>query len=155
MVDWDLFKSRWASFKATSDIDADKVVHQLLGSLETYLQRLLYRENNKPEALTEGDHLELLQQIAMKTENVWCLRENLHNMMQDTGEPVTGFAARLKGQARLCQYTLTCSCGCNVRNDFTDTVVMGDLVRGLSDLEIKTLILSEVEQKADLPSSPS
>ena len=130
MADWDFFKSRWASFKAASHIDAGNVVHQLLGSLETDLQRLLYRENNKPEALAEGDLLELLQRIAVKTENVWCLREKLHNMKQDTGEPVTGFAARLKGQARLCQYTLTCYCGCNVRNDFTDTVVMGDLVRG-------------------------
>ena len=62
------------------------------------LQRLLYRENNKPEALAEGDLLELLQRIAVKTENVWCLREELNNMEQDTGEPVTGFAAMLKGR---------------------------------------------------------
>ena len=121
MADWEFFKSRWASFKAASDIDADKVVHQLLGSLETDLQRLLYRENNQPETLAEGALLALLQRIAVKTENVWCLREKLHNMKQNTGEPVTGFAARLKRQARLCQYILTCSCGCNVRNDFTDS----------------------------------
>ena len=111
LADWDFFKSRWASFKAASDMDADKVVHQLLGNLEMDLQRLFYRENKKPEALAERDLLELLQRIAVKTENVWCLREKLHNMKQDTGEPVTRFAARLKGQARLCQYTLTCSCG--------------------------------------------
>ena len=72
-------------------------------------------------------------------------------MTQDTGEPISGFAARLKGQARLCDYNLTCK-SCSTVNDFTDTVIMGDLVRGLADQDMKTLVLSEVVQKGDLES---
>ena len=151
LADWNFFSSRWTSFKTASDVPPDKVVHQLLGSLDTDLQRLLYRENNKPENLSEKDLLELLKKIAVKPENIWCAREKMHTMTQDTGEPVSNWSARLKGQGRLCGYTLECS-GCAVINDFTDTVIMGELVRGLADPDIKQLVLSEVVQKEDLPS---
>ena len=31
--------------------------------------------------------------------------------------------------------------------DFTDTIIMGELVRGLGDVEVKKAVLGEVEQK--------
>ena len=67
-------------------------------------------------------------------------------MKQDVGEPIVSFAARLKGQARLCDFTKKVKCtgeGCSqeVGVDFTDTMVMGDMVRGLADLEVKTIVL--------------
>ena len=76
-------------------------------------------------------------------------------MTQDAGEPITSYAARLKGQARLCGFKTSVECsarGCNTYNeiDFTDTVVMGDIVRGLADPEVKTIVLGEVEQKNGL-----
>ena len=72
-------------------------------------------------------------------------------MTQDTGEPVSNWSARLRGQARLCEYTLECSkAGCDQENDFSETVIMGELVRGLADPEIKQLVLSEVDQIKDL-----
>ena len=76
-------------------------------------------------------------------------------MTQDAGEPITSYAARLKGQARLCGFNASVKCvapGCNTYNkiDFTETVVMGDIVRGLADPEVKTIVLGEVEQKTDL-----
>ena len=37
--------------------------------------------------------------------------------------------------------------------DFIVTVIMGNLVRGLSDPEIKSIVLGEVEQKMDLKTS--
>ena len=68
---------------------------------------------------------------------------------------MTSFAARLKGQARLCGFQVKTTCArdeCDHINvfDFTDTVVMGDLVRGLGDPEIKSIVLGEVEQKTEL-----
>ena len=65
------------------------------------------------------------------------------------------YAARLRGQDRLCGFVATkiCSdpeCGQEVSFDFTDTVVMGDLVRGLHDLEIKSIVLGEVQQETEL-----
>ena len=76
-------------------------------------------------------------------------------MTQDSGEAITSFAARLKGQARLCLFKKSVTCkraGCNEENevDFTDTIIMGELVRGLADTDIKTIVLGEVEQKTEL-----
>ena len=76
-------------------------------------------------------------------------------MSQDVGEPITNYAARLKGQARLCNFKQSVKCGatnCNHENevDFTKVVLMGEIVRGLADSDIKTVVLGEVEQKANL-----
>ena len=156
-ADWEVFKARWKSFKAATNVRADKVVHQLLGSLDNDVITLVYNENGSPETLDESELLELIHKVAVKPENVWITREKLHQMTQDTAEPITGFAARLKGQARLCEFTqsTTCTnagCGTSVKVDFTETVVMGELVRGIADPEVKTLVLGEVEPKIDLKS---
>ena len=46
----------------------------------------------------------------------------------------------------MCDFTKKVKCtgeGCSqeVGVDFTDTMVMGDMVRGLADLEVKTIVL--------------
>ena len=151
LADWNFWTARFTSFKIAADVPADKAVHQLLGCLDSDLLKLLYRDNAKPEGLTEENLLKLVKKIAIKSENVWCLRETLHNMKQDTGELVSNYAARLRGQARLCEYTMVCSSNaCTEENDFSETVIMGELVRGLADPEIKQLVLSEVDQIKDL-----
>ena len=151
LADWNFWKSRFTSFKIAADIPPNKAVHELLGCLDSDLLRLNYRDNDTPEVLTEENLVKLVKKIAVKSENVWCLREKLHTMTQDTGEPVSKWSARLRGQARLCEYTLECSkAGCDQENDFSETVIMGELVRGLADPEIKQLVLSEVDQIKDL-----
>ena len=154
-ADWNIFKSRWRSFKSAANISPEKVVHQLLGCLDPDLTTLVYNEASSPEVLNEEDLLELICKVAVKPENVWVTREKLHSMTQDVNEPITSFAARLKGQARLCGFskTVTCSaeqCNQDTTIDFTEVVVMGDVVRGLADPEVKAIVLGEVEQKTDL-----
>ena len=109
-AEWNIFKSRWRSFKSAAIIDPDKVVHQLLGCLDPDLVTLVYNETSAPEVLSEGDLLDLINKVAVKPENVWVTREKLHSMTQDVHEPITSFAARLKGQARLCGFSKTVPC---------------------------------------------
>ena len=76
-------------------------------------------------------------------------------MKQDVGEPIASFAARLKGKARLYGFSKEVKCeikGCtgSTTVDFTEVVVMGDVVRGLADNEIKAAVLGEVEQWTNL-----
>ena len=132
-ADWEVFKSRWQSFKAATNVQDDKVVHQLLGSLDNDVITLVYNEQSSPEKLNENELLEIIQKVAVKPENIWITREKLHTMVQDPSESITGFAARLKGQARLCEFSQSAvcpraGCGSTVKVDFTETVVMGDLV---------------------------
>ena len=153
--EWEIFAAKWRSFKVATSVSGDKVVHQLLGCMDSDLASLVYNEHASPESLDEVELLDLIKKVAVKPENIWVTRERLHAMKQDSGEPVTSFAARLKGQARLCGFQVKAKCAkdqCNQVNvfDFTDTVVMGDLVRGLGDPEIKSIVLGEVEQKTEL-----
>ena len=155
--DWQVFKSRWESFKIATNLSENKtkLPHQLLSCLENDLAKLLYNECAAPEKLGEPDLLKLIQKVAVQPENMWVTREILHSMKQDVGEPIASFAARLKGQARLCGFSKEVTCeveGCTGSNtvDFTEVVVMGDIVRGLADNEIKAAVLGEVEQRTKL-----
>ena len=154
-ADWEVFVAKWRSFKAATGVASDKMVHQLLGCLDSELSSLVYNEHASPETLEEKQLIDLVKKVSVKPENIWIARELLHTMKQDVGEPVTSYAARLRGQARLCGFKAEVQCaraGCNQLNtyDFTDTVVMGNLVRGLSDNEIKSIVLGEVQQETEL-----
>ena len=154
-ADWLIFKAKWKSFKSAANITGEKKVHQLIGCLDHDLATLLYNENGAPEKLDELNLLDLIESVAVKPENIWVTRTKLHAMSQDSGEPVTSYAARLKGQARLCEFKKSITCegeGCTkvTEVDFTDTIIMGELVRGLADVEVKKAVLGEVEQKTEL-----
>ena len=93
----------------------------------------------------------MIRHITGKIENIWSSRGILYQMMQKTGEPVRSFAARLYGQARLCRYRTTCEAnGCTQSNDFTDIIIMGELICGLADQETKELVLSKITEIEDL-----
>ena len=111
-ADWLVFQSRWASFKVATNLtdNKTKIPHQLLGCLENDLAKLLYNECAAPEKLSEAKLLELIEKVAVQPENVWVTREILHSMKQDVGEPIASFAARLKGQARLCGFQKDVAC---------------------------------------------
>ena len=67
-------------------------------------------------------------------------------MTTETGELVNRFTARLRDQAKWCRYIITYRGNkCNQPNNFTDTVVMDELVWELVDYEI-----NEVNQIGDL-----
>ena len=71
---------------------------------------MVYNETASPEIMDELSLLKLIERVAVKPENMWIMRETLHSMKQDVGEPITSFAARLKGQARLCGFTKEVGC---------------------------------------------
>ena len=62
LINWEVFKLTFNSFKATTDVQPNKIVHQLLSCLDRDLLKLLYWENNKPERLTEENLLELIKE---------------------------------------------------------------------------------------------
>ena len=65
-MDWEFFKSVFNSFKVATDVQPEKAVHQLLGCLDNDLLKLLYRENDKPEGLSEENLLNLIKCNAVK-----------------------------------------------------------------------------------------
>ena len=78
-------------------------------------------------------------------------RVKLQQMRQDRDEPVRAFAARLRGQAGVCSFSIKClsdTCGSSV--DYSDIMIRDALIRGLDDEEIRLDILGESRQDLSL-----
>ena len=97
-----------------------------------------------------------IKKLAVRTENAMVARDILSKMRQDSDEPVRAYSARLKGQARVCQFTARCQCsnGPNhdacVGVDYSDIVVREQVILGCADHEIKLDCLIEKGTSASL-----
>ena len=77
-------------------------------------------------------------------------RVQLQQMQQDRDEPVRAFAARLRGQAGVCNFQVECRCSAQV--DYSTTMIRDALIRGLADDEIRLDILGDSQQDMSLES---
>ena len=126
------------------------MVIQLLECCEETLRRDLTRNNGGTlTGKAEDVVLKAIKQLAVREENVMVSRVNLLNMHQDRDEPVRNFAARLRGQASVCKFTIKCpNCSHNV--NYGDHVLRDAVTRGISDQEIKLELLGEQDQDKSL-----
>ncbi|XP_014676386.1 PREDICTED: uncharacterized protein LOC106816320 [Priapulus caudatus] len=76
-------------------------------------------------------------------------RVTLHNMRQDRDEPIRSFGARLRGQAGVCKFIMTCP-GCSDDVNYTEAVLRDVLTRGLEDTEIQLDLLGDKNQEMTL-----
>ena len=67
------------------------------------------------------------------------------NMCQDRDETIRSFGARLRGQAGVCKFLVTCP-GCNTEVNYTENV----LTCGLADNEIQLDLLGDKNQDMTL-----
>ena len=105
------------------------------------------------ELLTEETLLEEVRNVFVKKRNRMINRLKLHNLMQGPDQPVQQYVSSLKQIARTCQYSIVCSRqGCNTRVDYSQEIVLDQLVRGLNDDEIQKKVLSTKEEEFNLNS---
>ena len=122
--DWVYFKSRWEEFSAYLNLTTDKEkVVQLLECCDEPLRKDVTRSTggkltDKPFA----EVLEAIRKLAVQEENVMVARVLLHNMQQDRGESIRSFGARIRGQANICKYTVTCN-GCHQDVSYVEEVL--------------------------------
>ena len=72
-------------------------------------------------------------------------RVALSRMVQDRGDPIRSFAARLRGQAEVCMFTMKCA-GCDVVNNQGEQRVADQLCVGLADPDIQEDLLKDPNQ---------
>ena len=78
-------------------------------------------------------------------------RLKLHKMAQGPDQPVQQYVASLKQIARTCRYSVQCSRqGCNTNIDYSNEMVLDQLVRGLNDDDIQKKVLSCPEENFNL-----
>ena len=127
--------------------DADSSI-QLLECLDSKLRRDVTRNAVGPtpiEAYTETDLLAAIRALAVREENPKVARVALSRMVQDRGEPVRSFAARLRGQAEVCMFTHECT-GCRKINNQGEQRVADQLCIGLADADIQEDLLKDPNQ---------
>ena len=141
--DWQYFISRWSEYKrATHLTDADCVI-QLLECCDDTLRRDLTRfSGGSLSTQSEKEVLAAMRSLAVREENLMVARVQLHNMVQDHDEPVRTFAARLRGQAAVCKFSIPCPRdGCEQVVSYQDEVIRDTLARGLADRDIQLDLL--------------
>ena len=141
--DWQYFISRWSEYKrATHLTDADCVI-QLLECCDDTLRRDLTRfSGGSLSTQSEKEVLAAMRSLAVREENLMVARVQLLNMVQDHDEPVRTFAARLRGQAAVCKFSIPCPRdGCEQVVSYQDEVIRDTLARGLADRDIQLDLL--------------
>ena len=98
------------------------------------------------EALDEAALLKAARGLIVKTRNRLVMELQLKKIVQGPDQPVQSFLASLKPIARNCKFQVTCTaekCGQSV--DFTDKMVLQQLIYGLADEDIQRKILAKPE----------
>ena len=84
---------------------------------------------------TTDEVMAVIKKLAVRDENTMVARVQLHNMRQDRDETIRSFGARLRRQAGICKFLVTCP-GCNMEVNYTENVLRNVVTRGLADDEI-------------------
>lgn len=93
--------------------------------------------------------IKLRKQYLQQSKNTMIARVTLHNMRQDRDEPVRNFSAKLRGQAGVCKFVITCL-NCNHEVNYTDNIVRDVLARGIADPDIQLDLLGDKNQNMTL-----
>ena len=146
--EWSYFELRWSEYKAATHLTGTDIAYQLLECCDDRLRKDLTRTFGALTLQDEPTILKSIKSLAVRRENIMVARVQLHQMQQDRDEPVRAFAARLRGQAGVCNYKQECPCSLIV--DFSDVMVRDALIRGLEDEEIRLDVLGLSQQDMDL-----
>ncbi len=148
--EWGFFKSLWCTYKAATKLTSTDARIQLLACCDPELRRDLYRTDNCIEDKAIDIIMNNIKSLCVRQENVMVSRLTLHNLRQDRDEGVRNFAARLRGQAEVCKFSVRCSCDPGMDVSFTDQMVRDVLIRGLNDLDIQQEVLGNEDQDLNL-----
>ena len=141
---YNFFTTRWSRFKKISDLSVGDVSLQLLECCQEELLLNLHRNfGTTLDSMDEKKLLEVIKQLAVKSENILISRLNMRRMTQDNQEQIRHYAARLRGQANLCEYQVECP-SCKAGISYADQEIADQLCAGIADTEIQKDVLGIV-----------
>ena len=144
---WTFFISRWTRYKKINEIQPESIPCQLLECLEEGLLLDLHRNYGSAlDTMQEEQLLAEIKRLAVKTESTIISRVNMRRMTQDHQEDIRHFAARLRGQASLCEYLIACPT-CENKISYADAEIGDQLCAGIADPEIQKEVLGLMIEK--------
>lgn len=141
-ADWNYFESRWKDYVTATGITGTNQVLQLLECCDEQLRRDITR--NAGGSLTSrpiDEVIETIKSLAVRRESVLVARATLMAMRQDRDEPIRAYCARVRGQAAVCQYAISCP-DCTTEIDYADNIIRDVIAHGLDDKNIQLELLS-------------
>ena len=142
---WSSFERQWKMFKAAMAIHADTINTALFNCCSEDLRNDILRDIKADlSTMTEDDLLKAIKRLAVIEESTFAQRIKLGKMTQTPGTGIRTFLASLRGQAALCNYTAKCKeHGCNHTYNFSEEIILDNLVHGMSDPEIMSNLLGD------------
>ena len=137
--EWNIFTRRWNSFVTGSGLNAADCSAQLFQCACPSLGDILLKSHPDIVSQPTNDVMKAMKALAVVPVALGVARAELLAMCQLRDEPFRSFAARVRGKAETCSYTVKCSCKLDV--DFTDCIIKDVLVAGICDLEIRREVL--------------
>ena len=148
--EWSYFSTRWQEYAEATKIQGKEKAIQLLECCDETLRKDLTRNAGGSLVNKTADEvMAAIKKLAVRAENILVARVELHNTQQDRDEPIRNYAARLRGQANICKFTVTCPT-CAVDINYTEQVLRDIITRGLADHEIQLDLLGDKNQNMSL-----
>ena len=143
---WNTFLRRWENFREGSSISDSVASVQLLQCAGDELSEMLLKTDPDITSRPLTDVLREMKSLAVIPVAKGIVRAELMQLRQANDESFRAFAAKVRGKAETCGYTLkvTCPCSCNKEFtlDYTVEAIRDVLLAGIGCTEIRQEVLS-------------
>ena len=138
---WNTFLRRWENFRIGSSIPDSVASVQLLQCAGDELSEMLLKTDPGITSRPLQDVLEEMKSLAVIPVAKGIVRAELMQLHQANDESFRAFAAKVRGKAETCGYSLkvTCPCKCNQEFlvDYTVEAIRDVLLAGIGCADIK------------------
>ena len=135
----------WKIYKNAANLKNSELTPQLISCCDPDLRERLMNAYSNIEDESEEKALQAIKEMSVKSESIIVAQVNHMKCRQGRDEPVRSFYARLKGQASVCDYTVTHTEGDKVyKVSFEDKILRQILATNIEDNEIQTELLSQL-----------
>ena len=140
---WNVFTRRWQMFRQGSGINEASATAQLFQCASQILGDSLLKSDAEIVSKPLQELLSAMRRLAVIPVTTGVLRSDLMQMRQVRDEPFRAFAARVRGKADTCAFTVDCICGLKI--NYTDHMICDTLLNGIADDEIRREILGSTD----------
>ena len=145
--DWLLYEDSWRRYKQMCKLtDATEIRNELRCTCSHEVNQLLF-DIVGPRTLDGCSETELLahiKSVAVQGSHKEVHRQRFQALKQDEGQLVTSYLAKLKSQAKLCDFNVTCSNPHCLRSvSYSTNMVAGQLIAGLYNADHQAKVLAE------------
>ena len=141
-ADWTFFESQWERYKRSTRLSDQDATDQLWACASDELSRQAHDAGANKDT-SEADLIAMFKLCSIRAQNKLVNIVEFLNILQEPAEPVAKFVSRVKGQAKVCDFTVQCPGEeCNQVVSYSEQLVSHVIVRGLEDSEIQERVLA-------------